>query len=153
MKSVFVLFFAILIATGPTLSAQASSQVAAEREAIEAVIETAYIQGIYNERDAEKIMSGIHSEFNMLYLEDNTLGKLPIQQWVEGIERSKQDHPEPPAVLFTHESTVLQVVGNTAVTQVDVYQGDRHLYTDFMSMYKFADGWKIVAKIYYAHPG
>ena len=152
MKSVRILVLALLV-TGSTLSAQMAPGVAAEQEAIQAVIQTAYIDGIYNERDTDKIMSGIHDDFNMLVLDNNTLGKVTIQQWVEGIERSKREHPEPPTVPFTHECNLVQVVGNTAVAQVEVFSGDRHLYTDFMSLYKFADGWKIVAKIYYSHPG
>ena len=152
VKSMLILVSALLV-TGSTLSAQAASEVAAEQESIRGVIQTAYIDGIYNERDTEKIMSGIHDDFNMLVLDNNTLGKVTIQQWVEGIEQSKQAHPEPPTVPFTHECPLVQVVGNTAVAQVEVFSGDRHLYTDFMSLYKFADGWKIVAKIYYSHPG
>lgn len=152
MKAVLILVFALLV-TGSTLAAQTASDVAVEQEAIRSVIQTAYIDGIYNERDTEKIMSGIHEDFNMLVLDDNSLSKVTIQQWVAGIERSKQAHPEPPAVPITHECPLVQVVGNTAVAQVEVFSGDRHMYTDFMSMYKFDDGWKIVAKIYYAHPG
>jgi hypothetical protein len=152
MKSVRILVFGLFV-TGSTLSAQVEPEVAVEQETIRGVIQTAYIDGIYNERDTDKIMSGIHESFNMLVLENNTLGKVTIQQWVEGIEQSKQAHPEPPAVPFTHECPLVQVVGNTAVAQVEVFSGNRHLYTDFMSMYKFDDGWKIVAKIYYAHPG
>ena len=152
MKSVRILICGLLV-TGSTLSAQVASAVTMEQEAIRGVIQTAYIDGIYNERDTDKIMSGIHESFNMLVLENNTLGKVTIQQWVAGIEQSKQSHPEPPTVLITHECPLVQVVGNTAVAQVEVFSGDRHLYTDFMSMYKFDDGWKIVAKIYYAHPG
>lgn len=150
MKSVRMLVVALLVA-GSTLTAQVASDVAAEQEAIRGVIATAYIDGIYNERDSEKILSGIHEDFNMLVLEDNTLGKVTIQQWVEGIERSKVAHPEPPDVPFTHDCPLVQVVGSTAVAQVEVFSGERHLYTDFMSLYKFEEGWKIVAKVYYAH--
>jgi len=152
MKAAFVLSMTLLV-TGTALTAQAASGVAAEQQAVKSVIENAYIQGIYNERDTDKIMSGFHDEFSMLVLNENTLGKVTIQQWVEGIERSKLANPEPPAVPVTHDCSLVQVVGNTAVAQVEVFRGDRHLYTDFMSLYKFEDGWKIVAKIYYSHPG
>jgi len=100
MKAVLILVFALLV-TGSALAAQTASEIAVEQEAIRGVIQTAYIDGIYNERDTDKIMSGIHESFNMLVLENNTLGKVTIQQWVAGIEQSKQSHPEPPTVLIT----------------------------------------------------
>ncbi|MFA8433245.1 MAG: nuclear transport factor 2 family protein [Marinifilaceae bacterium] len=36
--------------------------------------------------------------------------------------------------------------------KVVFYKGNAPLFTDYLSLYKFNDGWKIVNKIYYRHP-
>lgn len=132
--------------------AQNGADNAAEVEAVKATIETAYIQGIHNERDVAKIRSGFHPSFNMLSFRDNTINAVPIEQWISGIERSLERNPDPPEVPVHHEFTTVQVSGNAAVAQIEVYRGEQHLYSDFMSLYKFDDGWKIVNKIFYSHP-
>ena len=110
------------------------------------------VVGDPNERDVEKIRSGFHTDFTMLTFRDNGINKVPIAQWIQGIERSLERNPNPPDVPVHHEFAAIQISGNAAVAQIEVYRGDRHLYSDFMSLYKFEDGWKIVNKIFYSHP-
>jgi hypothetical protein len=152
MRAVLFLALALLVA-GASLSAQSASAIEVEQEAVMTVIETAYIQGIHNERDVDKIRSGFHDDFNMLPFRDDEIGKVSIQQWIEGIERSLERNPDPPDVPVRADFAAVEVSGNAAVARIEVYRGETHLYTDFMSLYKFEDGWKIVAKIYYSHPG
>ena len=84
----------------------------------------------------------------MLYVRDDSLRTFSIQEWVAGFERN-QDTPEIPVRA---EFTAVHVAGNAAIVQFEVYREDLHLFSDFMSLYKFEDGWKIVNKISYAHP-
>jgi hypothetical protein len=47
--------------------------------------------------------------------------------------------------------TEVDITGNAAsVKVVEVYEKSK--YTDYLSLLKFADGWKIVKKIYVAEP-
>ncbi len=151
MKAVSVTVLALLV-LGSNLSAQSVLAVEAEEEAVKDVITTAYIEGIHNERDVEKIRSGFHPDFNMLAYRDNAINAVSIEQWIGGIERSLERNPDPPEVPVRPEFTAVEVSGNAAVARIEVYRGDQHLYTDFMSLYKFDGGWKIVNKIYYSHP-
>lgn len=151
MKTVPVTVLA-LVAVCTSLSAQSVSAIEAEEDAVKSVIETAYIEGIHNERDVEKIMSGFHPDFNMLSFRDDAINPVSIQQWIQGIERSLERNSNPPEVPVRPEFAAVEVSGNAAVARIEVYRGERHLYTDFMSLYKFEDGWKIVNKIFYSHP-
>jgi hypothetical protein len=45
----------------------------------------------------------------------------------------------------------VDVTGNAAIAKIEVFKDSRHVYTDYMSLYKFKDGWKIVNKIYQKH--
>ncbi len=151
-KSMFVIAFAMALPIS-ALVAQTGASANADEEAVKETIVTAYIQGIHNERDVEKIRSGFHPDFNMLSYRDNNVNKVNIEQWIGGIESSLERNPDPPDVPVHHEFTAVQISGNAAVAQIEVFRGERHLYSDFMSLYKFDDGWKIVNKIYYSHPG
>jgi len=42
--------------------------------------------------------------------------------------------------------------GRAAVAVLELLSGDKPVYTDMLSLYKFDDGWKIVTKIFYAYP-
>ncbi|NIV44636.1 hypothetical protein GWN49_07160, partial [Candidatus Bathyarchaeota archaeon] len=37
---------------------------------------------------------------------------------------------------------------NAAVAKLDVYKGTTQFSTDYMLLYKFKEGWKIVSKIF-----
>jgi len=45
----------------------------------------------------------------------------------------------------------VDVVGNAGIAKIEFYKGEKLAYTDFLSLYKFNDGWKLVAKIYQEH--
>lgn len=40
-----------------------------------------------------------------------------------------------------------------ALTRSGVRTGGRHTFTDYLSLYRFPDGWRIVSKTFQAHPG
>ncbi len=46
------------------------------------------------------------------------------------------------------EFPLIDVTGNAAVAKVKFMVGDRHVYTDYLSLLRFTEGWKIVNKIY-----
>jgi len=47
---------------------------------------------------------------------------------------------------------MVNVTGNAAVARVEIYRDGKHAFTDYLSLYKFPDGWLIVGKIFQAHP-
>jgi len=123
-----------------------------EKQAIIRVIEDSYMNGIGNTGDADAIRRGFHPEFNLLGLKEGQLTKLPIEQWILNIGKQKEAGKYPPKEKVTFKYPMIDVVGTAAVAKIAFYSGSRHVYTDFLSLYKFKDGWKIVNKIYYQHP-
>lgn len=120
----------------------------AEKEAIKQVIEEAYIRGIHGDQDEQRVKSGFHQDFAMLVLRDNAIKKVTVDEWLEIIEASKADNPESWNVETTHHFLLVDVTRNAAVAKLDVYKGTAHFSTDYMLLYKFEDGWKIVSKIF-----
>ncbi len=116
--------------------------------AIKKVIEKAYIEGIHGNQDENIIKSGFHQDFNMLVLNNNNIEKVNVDEWLIRLEKMKADNPE----LWTSKTTFkflsVKVTNNAAVAILDVFKGQIHFSTDYMLLYKFDEGWRIVSKIY-----
>lgn len=119
-----------------------------EKEAIKLAIEKAYIQGIHGNQDVQTVKGGFHQDFAMLVLQQDTIDKVTVDQWLDRIETMKADNPEMWSAKTTHNFELVDVAGYAAVAKLDVYKGATHFSTDYMLLYKFEDGWKIVSKIF-----
>jgi hypothetical protein len=138
-----------LVTMAPTtLPAGGGDEVAAVKK----VIEEAYVKGIHINRDPDAIRRGFHPEFTMIILKDGEISKMSRDEWIERIEEGNKKNPDRPKVETKHEFAVVEVEGNAAVARIEMYKNGKHVYTDFMALYKFDDGWKILNKIYYRHP-
>jgi len=122
-----------------------------EKEAIKSVIQSAYVDGIQNRGNIQDIENGFHPGFNLLGVDKNNhLTKFPIYTWKDFVKKSKEsgkkkDHKT------TAQYPMIEVVGNAAVAKVELYREDKKIFTDFLSLYKFEEGWRIVSKIYHRH--
>jgi len=123
-----------------------------EVEAVKKVVENAYVKGIHIDRDVEAVRGGFDPAFIMFRLEMGAVTRMTIDEWVAGIEKSKKERPGPLPQKTTHEFSVVDVTGDAAVARVEIYKDGKHVFTDYLSLYRLADGWKIVGKIYYRHP-
>lgn len=138
-----------LLISAITVSAQNVDQ---EKEAIKKVIQTAYVDGLQNEGDATKIDSGIHPGFVLLGIgEGNEMWKYPIAEWKAKTEKKVKDGklPRTGDDKVSVKFKTIDVTGTAAVAKIEFYVGDKLTYVDYISLYKFEDGWKMVNKIYY----
>jgi hypothetical protein len=122
---------------------------AAEEEAIKALVQTAYVDGLINLGDLEKTRAGFHPDFVLLGLQDGKLTRLPIADWIAGTEKRKAQGQKSPGM--TCKILQVDVTTSAAVVKLELRRGDVHVFTDYLSLYKFPDGWKIVGKIYHRH--
>ncbi len=123
-----------------------------EVEDIKRVIQMAYVEGIQNEGDIAKIDAGIHPDFNLLGIGENgTIWKLPISEWKgKVIERKKKGQlPRQKDNLISIKFLSVDVTGTAAVAKFEFYVGKELKYIDYISLYKFSDGWKLISKIFY----
>ena len=123
-----------------------------EKEAIKKLIEEAYIQGIHGNQNEKTVRGGFHHDFAMLVLQDNTIEKVTVEEWLDGVERMKADNLELWAAETTRDFLLIDVAGDAAVAKLDVHKGATHFSTDHMLLYRFEEGWRIVSKIF-AIPG
>jgi hypothetical protein len=127
-----------------------STQAQTDEEKIRAVVNSAYIEGIQNRGSSEQIRRGFHHTFEMLRFVDNEVKPYPIEDWITAIEKAKADNT-PAQPRAEGKFITIDVTGTAAVVKLEVYREGKKTFTDYLSLYKFADGWRIVSKIYNRH--
>ena len=135
-------------------SAYAQTDVKTEKDNIKKLIMSAYIDGLHNKGDIAQIEKGFHPGFNLLILSNNRLEKLPIYNWIESAKARKVSNPEPlkENELTKCEFLDIDISGTAAVAKIKLSKGGKDIFIDYLSLYQFTDGWKIVGKVYYRLP-
>lgn len=146
------ILFAVLLVNVLFAAAQSDEK---EVEAIKKVIQTAYVEGLQNEGDLQKIDSGIHPQFKLLGIKDDgTIWTLPIDEWKQKIAEKKKQGTLPRSKdnLISIKFLSVDVTGTAAVAKFEFYVGSTLKYVDYISLYKFGNNWKLVSKIFYQFP-
>jgi hypothetical protein len=121
-----------------------------DREAIESVIRTAYVEGVHVKGDPALMRKGFHPDFRMFMLRDGALTTITLDEWAGRIEKAAKERTGP-APRIRAEFPMVDVTNNEAVARVLIHRDGKHIFTDYLSLYRFADGWKIVSKIFQSH--
>jgi hypothetical protein len=124
-----------------------------DEEVIRQVITTSYIEGIQNGGSVEQIRKGFHPSFNMLRMMDNDIKPLPIEEWISNIEKNKAQNPNAsPRAKAEGKFINIDITGTAAVVKLELYRDNKKTFTDYLVLYKFNEGWKIVSKTFFRHP-
>lgn len=147
-----IVLFTLIFGFSAAAFSQAAMQ--AEEEAIKKIVQTAYIDGLQNKGDLQLTRDGFHPGFNLLIMQNDMLEKLPIYNWLKYAEMNKAKDPNPPSAedKVTCEFLNIDITGTAAMVKLKFLKGGKHIYTDYLSLYKFSDSWKIVSKIFYKIP-
>lgn len=144
--------FSFLMLLAVTVTASLAATPDGDEEAIKKVIDEAYIEGLQNGGDLKVTEAGFHPGFNLLVFRNNMLEFLPIYNWIQmaGMRRKAQSEPDKEKISCVYKN--IDVTGTAAVAKIELYKSDKLIFTDYLSLYKFEEGWRIVSKIYYRHP-
>jgi hypothetical protein len=125
-----------------------------DKKEIVKVIQSAYVDGLQNKGPVAAIEAGFHPGFDLLGIRNNELTKWPIYSWVDYHKKRLKEDPTPPTEeeKTTAKFPMVDITGNAAIVKVELYRGGNQIFTDYLSLYKFEEGWKIVNKIYFRHP-
>jgi hypothetical protein len=147
MKRIWMLTVAVLMIASIAL-AGTNDDVAMVKQ----TITKAYVEGIHMNRDIAAIRKGFHPDFTMFAVKDGKVTKTSIDTWIGWIEESLEKDPDKVMPKTEAKFPMIEVSGSAATARIEIYKDGKHIFTDFMSLYRFEDGWKIVAKTYYRHP-
>ncbi len=146
----------MLLHAGVALSALLVAAVAAatnpgDAEAVKAAVQSAYVEGVHAHPDSAAMRRGFHPDFRMLVLKDGTLSAVTLEEWIARMEKSRAANPGAPLPKIEATFTNVDVTGNAATVRLELKRDGKHVFTDYLSLYRFADGWKIVSKTFQAH--
>jgi len=119
-----------------------------KKEVIIKVIEKAYIEGVHKTQSESTIRSGFHEDFIMFVHKKDQVLKVGIDDWLERVEGLKKENPEYWKQETTYQNIHINITNYAASVKLDVFKGTSFFSTDYMLLYKFNDGWKIVSKIF-----
>jgi hypothetical protein len=123
---------------------------AAEVDAVKAVVTSAYVEGVHRQGDPALMRAGFHPDFRMYTLRDGKLGIVTLDEWAERISKAAKER-KGPAPKVEANFTQVDVTSSAAVARVELHRDGKHVFTDYLSLYKLPEGWRIVAKIFQAH--
>lgn len=119
----------------------------AGEDAVRRVLADAYVSGVHVTRDVEAVREGFHPDFVMLINDDGRLVTVSLQAW---LERMQLDGV-PTSDTIRHTVREIDVTGDAATATLEIYENGTHIYTDYFSLYRFPEGWRIVSKIFHGH--
>ena len=130
---------------------QGTAPTTAEQKAVVQVITDAYVNGVHAKPDAAAMRRGFHPDFRMLVLTDGKMTAVTLDEWAGRVEKGAANtNAARPAIKA--EFPIVDVSGTAASARVEIFRDGKHTFTDYLLLYKFADGWKIVSKAYSSHP-
>jgi hypothetical protein len=122
----------------------------ADVAAVKAVVTSAYVEGVHRQGDPALMRAGFHADFRMYTLRDGKLGLVSLDEWAERIGRSAKER-KGPAPRVDANFTQVDITGSAAVARVELHRDGKHVFTDYLSLYKLPEGWRIVAKTFQSH--
>jgi hypothetical protein len=134
--SAVLIFFLLFAVSSPQISAQT-----VEDTAVRKTVET-YLHGLkFN--DVESFKQAFHPDAKLFFVRKNgEMGELTQEQWYKGFAASAGQEEKGDLRIIS-----VDVTGKAAAVKVlEVYADST--YTDYISLLKLADGWKIVNKIF-----
>ena len=120
--------------------------------AVRDVVNSAYCNGAYNALDTVAMARGFHPGFAIISPGPDQLERYTIAEWIAAIEKRKSAPGFDIATAKRQCQLIsVDVTGAVANVKMEVAKDGVRIYTDYLFLMRFADGWKIVSKIYQDH--
>lgn len=148
----YFLGVATLLFLGALMAFASYSKKDAAIKEVTTLVESAYINGAFNDLNTKAMKKGFHEDFAIFSAKGEDISRYPIEDWINGIEKRKAAADFDPAKqIWDHKLPQVDVTGGSAAVKVELFKDGKHVYTDYLSLLKFDSGWKIVAKVYHKH--
>lgn len=140
--------FVLLIATHFCLANSTSPD---EAEAVRKVVQESYVDVLYGESGLENLRKGFHPEFNMYVYYKGVFSKRTLDSWLERLETNRRKNAEKPKRNYRTEFAMIDVTGQTAMVKLIIYEDEKLKFTDYLTLYKVAEGWRVITKQFSMH--
>ena len=145
--STMALFFAF----GSTGFAQNQAEIAADESAIKKIVTEFYLEVVFGDRDITELEKEFHPDFNMYVLYQNQIDKRSLQKWTDRLKNARAGNAQAKSPHDTHNFKLIDVTGPAGVVKLEIYADGMLKYTDYLALYKFQEGWRIITKVFTQH--
>lgn len=124
-----------------------------DKAAIKQIIQEAYVEGIQNAGSLEAIDKGFHPGFELMGIgkDGYTIWETHIYSWRERVRQKKEAPEASEKKQVTCQFEFIDVTGRAAIAKIYLFRNGEKIFTDYLSLYKFDNGWRIVSKIFNRH--
>jgi len=110
-----------------------------------------YVHDMYMKGTRKEMSSEFSEVFHMLVPELDGRSLQPVRLRWDGLAELMANHPKAISAKTRFEFPLIDVTGDAAMARVDVFDGDRPVYSDYVSLYRVQGAWCLVSKVYHAH--
>ena len=104
-----------------------------------------YFDGLYN-NDVDKLRKAFHPQAELVGVFKGHFAWISLEDFLAPIGKTKS--PAERGDQYDNHIVSIDITGDVAIAKVDDdYVGQR--FTDYLTLHKFDDGWKIVHKAYH----
>lgn len=111
---------------------------------IKNLVVKSYLKPLYQEDDLSNIEEGFHEKFHMYVLYKGEFYIRNRTEWINTIKGVRERNL--PEKVSTWEFNQIDVAGQTAIVKLTVYEEGKLKYIDYLTLYNFAGGWKVITK-------
>jgi len=148
MKKILMIVLFVTLAISLTLFSAGD----AEKNEIEKVVKNCYFNGAFNKLDYRAMEKGFHEDFAIFSAKGNDLSRYEIADWIASVKKRSGDSSyDKSKAAMDCRIVSIDITGGAASVKVEMSKKGKMIYTDYLSLLKFADGWKIAAKVYHGH--
>jgi hypothetical protein len=130
----------------------ATDEVKMDEQAVRETVEKAYVHGVHIEADPDLMRAGFDERFVMFVQGDAGVTQVTRDEWIARIEKSRSEKPGAKRPQVAYRFREVDITGNAALVKIEIDRDGKHVFTDYLSLYRTENGWKIVGKIYQSHP-
>jgi len=125
-----------------------------ERLAVQKLVESTYVQVLYNgNKDLELLRRGFHEDFNMYVYYQEKLSKRTREEWIDKLieVRKRPKKATNKKRDYSWKFKRISVEGQTAMVVLEIKENKQLKYTDFLTLYKMENGWQVMTKLFSMH--
>lgn len=124
-----------------------------DKQELKNLIEATFLNGALNAMNIEDVAKGVHADFNILTTDGTDLIRISFPQWMEVLRSYKNSPDKMNSNIrsLDHSLELVDVAESSAMVKVHLYRNNEHIVTDYISLLRFSDGWKAVAKVSHNH--
>lgn len=115
-----------------------------EKNGIERLITETYLVPVYLKTNLEIIKTGFHEKFSMYVLANNEFSIRSRDEWIERLKKAREQETKKNTYAWLFE--LIDVEDQTAMVKIRITENGELKYVDFLTLYKFKDGWKVITK-------